>query len=458
MGLSLLAIALPAQVSVDITTRSSTLVSEHLVGGRVQVSNVQRLGKRVSYGLLTDTSSRPLFGKAVVFSTGLAEAIRAPNISTKTGRYLGHGGHEDLSRVAGYETHDVSGIAFDFVPEYEWMVFNYIFASDEYIEYVNSRYNDVFGFFITGPGFEDKTNLALIPGTKEPITINTINHQKYSEFYLDNNPFNRLGKPSDELIDKLDPYFLGHYTFDGMTKPLQIKAKVQPGEKYHIEIMVADVSDGRYDSAIMLEGKSFTSLPDDLELQKIIIASELGNFRRTFQPTVLGEGTPIELIPLVKNTEPFKLNVDSFPVVMGDSLERIPFVSSKKDPGSEPQETNPELVDLNWKLLVNFAFDSYKMDGKAQRQIEEGMMYLKQHPDVHLLVRGHTCNMGNKVYNQRLSSKRAESVAASLIREGVPENQIKTEAWDFQQPRVENGSEENRSMNRRVEVSIQAIK
>jgi|GEM_PF-591788 len=444
-----------AQVEVDITVRSNALISEWFTGGRVQVSKVSALGKKASYGLLTDKSSRPLFGSAVIFSTGLAEAIRAPNRSSSTGRYLNYQGNRDLSQVAGYETHDVSGIAFDFVPEYEWMVFNYIFASEEYIEYVNSRYNDVFAFFITGPGYEEKTNLALIPGTQDPITINTINHEKYSDFYLDNNPFSLQGKPMNDLIAKLDPYYLNHYTFDGMTKPLQIKAKVQPGEKYHIEIMVADVSDGRLDSAILLEGKSFTSLPDDMELRKAIIASELKNFRRTYAPTVLGEGTPKELIPLVGGAEPYKLSLDTFYMDENDSLMGMPYVEVEE---RTLENRLQERVDFNWKLLVNFGFDSYQLDGKAQRQIDEGMMYLESHPEVNLLVRGHTCTMGNRAYNHRLSKRRAESVAASLVKKGIPRDRIKTEAWDFQRPRVDNGTESNRSLNRRVEVSIQAIK
>jgi len=59
----------------------------------------------------------------------------------------------DLSVLAaGFQTFDASILEFDFIPQSDTLKFNYIFGSEEYPEYVNSGYNDVFGFFISGPG------------------------------------------------------------------------------------------------------------------------------------------------------------------------------------------------------------------------------------------------------------------------------------------------------------------
>ena len=75
-------------------------------------------------------------------------------------------------------TFDAAVLEFDFVPEGDVVVFNFVFASDEYLTYVNTQFNDAFGFYITGPapggGAYTNDNLAIVPGTTEPITISTI--------------------------------------------------------------------------------------------------------------------------------------------------------------------------------------------------------------------------------------------------------------------------------------------
>jgi hypothetical protein len=57
--------------------------------------------------------------------------------------------------------------------------FRYAFGSEEYMEFANSSFNDVFGFFISGPnpsgGSYTNQNIALIPGTATPVTINNVN-------------------------------------------------------------------------------------------------------------------------------------------------------------------------------------------------------------------------------------------------------------------------------------------
>ena len=89
-------------------------------------------------------------------------------------------GQRDRLRNAGrHRTHDPLGLPdvrrrrsleFDFVPQHATAQFSYVFSSEEYSDYANTPYNDVFGFFING------TNCALVPGTTEPVSVNTINN------------------------------------------------------------------------------------------------------------------------------------------------------------------------------------------------------------------------------------------------------------------------------------------
>ena len=75
--------------------------------------------------------------------------------------------------------------------------FNYVFGSDEYLTWVNTQYNDIFGFFLDGPGIDgpyanDAVNLAEVPDSDPqlPITISSVNNVTNSEFYINNNPNN----------------------------------------------------------------------------------------------------------------------------------------------------------------------------------------------------------------------------------------------------------------------------
>ena len=242
--LSISFLSLSAQLKLDTAMTPEQMVQDVLLGGRVEVSNVQIKGKPMSYGTFTDVSPKPLIGNGLLFSTGLISDVHGPNDRPNSGLHQGGKGNYDLSILAGYPTYDATGIEFDFVPEYDWFQFNFVFASEEYIEYVNSRYNDVFAFFISGPGFESRTNLAVIPGTTKPITINTINHGKHADFYVDNNIFGRAGMPMQTLPVTVDTAWYNTFQFDGLTKPITIGANVRPGKKYHIAIYIADVSDG----------------------------------------------------------------------------------------------------------------------------------------------------------------------------------------------------------------------
>ena len=105
-------------------------------------------------------------------------------------------------------------LEFDFVPSGNQIAFNFVFGSDEYLEFVD-QYNDAFGFFLSGPGISgpyanNAANIALIPGTSVPVSINTLNADDYSNFYVNNGdgwtaPFNT------------DPFYI---QFDGFTTVL----------------------------------------------------------------------------------------------------------------------------------------------------------------------------------------------------------------------------------------------
>jgi hypothetical protein len=145
-------------------------------------------------------------------------------------------------------------LEFDIRPLGDTIEFNFVFASEEYPEYVCSSFNDVFSFFLTGNrpggGNYNKTNIALIPGTNLPVAINTVNpgvpgsaagggrcnrpneSRNYSSLYRTN--------ISSNLV------------FDGMTVALKAKAAVIPCQTYRLKFAIQDVGDPIYDSGVFL--------------------------------------------------------------------------------------------------------------------------------------------------------------------------------------------------------------
>jgi PKD repeat protein len=140
--------------------------------------------------------------------------------------------------------YDMSVLEFDFVPWDKEVSFNYVFASEEYLEWVGTFYNDVFGFFVSGPnpdgGFYENQNMALIPGTDETVSINSVYTQHNSQYYVDNT--------GGETVQ-----------FDGFTTVQTVSFKVWPMETYHIKMGICDVGDIEWDSGVFLEAHSFMS-------------------------------------------------------------------------------------------------------------------------------------------------------------------------------------------------------
>lgn len=196
-------------------------------------------------------------------------------------------------------------IEFDIRIDADTLIFKYVFASEEYPEYLT--FHDVFGFFISGKGIVGATDIRLTPQkyeqlaeeldlpvpvmeelkkiskkpyinrrgyvgvfrqkfkdqaatylkaidpyivdvknlavlpTGEAVSVATINHKHNAHLYRPN----RL---------KVDPKVFKAWQYDGFSLPLQAKVQVQPNEVYHLVLAIADQKDGRYDSAIFISG------------------------------------------------------------------------------------------------------------------------------------------------------------------------------------------------------------
>lgn len=219
-------------------------------------SNIQYRGANNAAGLFTGGLADGLgMDRGIILSTGYIANAVGPNKCYKTTAVNSKYGDGDLDKLGG-GTFDAAILEFDLVPTGDKLVFNYVFASEEYIEWTGSPFNDVFGFFLDGK------NIALIPGTSTPVSINAVNPWSNSQYYNNNNyPF-----PTSLTAYNSEACRPGTKTpfgteMDGFTVVLTATAPVTPGKKHHIKLAIADRGDYSLDSVVLIQGKSFMSPP-----------------------------------------------------------------------------------------------------------------------------------------------------------------------------------------------------
>ena len=260
-----------AQLTVDNNFPNDSpvyLVNNILLGDGIEANNHVYQGDSIQIGFFNGASSNLGLNSGIVMSTG--------DISILDPNFVGFGDFidvnppvtdPDLLDVANsvpsligqnftvQDINDVAVLEFDFIPSSDTVTFRYVFGSQEYFAFENSQYNDVFGFFISGPGIvgpyasppgfpNGSINIATIEdnnGVVMPVTISSVNETVNAEYFVNNQNL--------ETVDDAD----------GFTIPLTAVAAVECGEIYHIRLAIADGSDGGLSSYVFLEENSFSS-------------------------------------------------------------------------------------------------------------------------------------------------------------------------------------------------------
>lgn len=263
----------PPGIETDQNYSPQELIHDIFVGGDcfdVDVNSITYTGHVSARGFFFSGSSSINIEEGVMLSTGNIANSAGPNNAYNTGNSFGLNFVDpDLADMVNSNSiYDVSSIAFDFVPTTDKISFEFVFASEEYCEYVNSTYNDVFGFFVSGPGINgpfsnNAANIALIPNTTDYIAINSVNHLLNSTYYLNNIPAAQHSQIPSTLQCSNHPMNNGvaiqDIEFDGFTTVMTVLTEVIPCETYHIKLAIADVGDHYFDSAVFLKASSFNA-------------------------------------------------------------------------------------------------------------------------------------------------------------------------------------------------------
>lgn len=254
-----------AQVAVQTGLTLEQYVNEILLGSGVEAFNIQLTGSPIQIGHLTGAAGTlcPVDAGLVLSSAAATNLVCGGFDEVPFGE--GVSGDPDLLSIANSvppligqnfnvgSVNDICAIEFDFVATGDSIKFNYTFGSDEYLFWVNSSFNDVFAFFLSGPGITGPydapagypggaVNIAQLPGSNPalPITISSVNNVLNSDFYIDN--------PDNIGICQ-----------NGFTVTLEANYEVECGETYHIRLAIADGSDTALESVVILEAGSFVS-------------------------------------------------------------------------------------------------------------------------------------------------------------------------------------------------------
>lgn len=298
-----------AQLVVDDTMTPEQLVQNVLLGGGVSISNVTfnggaATGLEVQAGSFAAPASASLgLLGGVLLSTGRVignpssfQYGAAGDAGDLASNQLGGISDPDLEELSGQEINDAAVLEFDFIPTGDSLKFRYVFASEEYTSYTCDQFNDAFGFFLSGPGLSGPfsggaINIALVPGTNIPVSINTLNSGVPTNWDEDPGPC----FAADPNWEANSVYYVDNasqsgtiVTYDGFTVVLTAFALVQCGEQYHIKLAIGDGFDESFDSGVFLEAGSFTSTGQVIP-QLVSGPGIIGN--------VMNEGcVPVELV------------------------------------------------------------------------------------------------------------------------------------------------------------------
>jgi len=477
-------------------------VKNNFTGQGVVVGNIKVRGYPLSTLSFASTGNVLKLQKGLILSSGNSYNIAGYNNSHNQSSTFGDMNNpefdQDLAGIVKGKLYDICSIEFDFVPLDNSIQFNYQFGSDEYPEYVDSPYNDVFAFIISDDSTSE--NIALIPGTQVPVSINTVNFKTNSAHFIDNNLYKQVTinrqepskttykrtltgrvlrkigsifttsrpavgnqvviQPDTELMKTLDPNLYPNLRYDGITNKLIAQAYVTPYKKYRLKIILADVADNIYDSGVFIEDRSLTS-KKDVQQPGFTEYPDLSN---VIDPNLILQGKKLEeILP-----EAYKKEV-SKPVMQTQTAKEPMPVEKRVDPAKTPVspktasaitppavqvkvDLKPVLIDIS-TIVILFDFDKSEVKESEMIKLREVIeIFKKQQQSLTLNISGHTDIKGSLAYNYDLSERRNKAVIDAVSNLMGKKIRIPAVSKSYTQPVADNETDDGRQANRRVEL------
>lgn len=314
---------MPVASELPINNNASAMdMAEEIFGAGVEVVDATYYGDRRSSGTYSDgddTSGGVTPGDTgVILSTGRTSNFTQSNGSSNTNtsnststNTSGVNNNSAFNSAAGTRTYDASFLDVTFVPDGDTMTIQFVFASEEYPEYVDSLYQDFIGVWVNG----ELVPLGIGDGDIDPNNINGGNNESLF-----------ISNLNDEYNTEMD----------GFTATMTLTMTVNPDEENNIRIGIADVTDSSYDSTLLIAGGSiqtaFIAADDDITLapgfsKTVDVLANDGDGTSTLTLTHIN-GQPVtagSVITLVTGQQ-LQVNADGTITVLADGdLETTTF-------------------------------------------------------------------------------------------------------------------------------------
>lgn len=253
----LLTCLFPFVVSAQLTVNNgltAVQLAQIMAGPNITINSATLSGGATASGSFDGASSNIGMTGGVILSNGDIGDAPGPNNSNGGNANLGQPGTAQMDSMAGAISYDAITLEFSFNVQSDFIQFQYIFASEEYPEYAppnSSSFNDVFAFFISGPGIAGEENIALVPGTSSSVAINNINAVTNNQYYIDN-----TGGATVQ--------------YDAWTTILTAERQnLVPCQEYTMKLVLADAGDANWSSAVFLLENSFIQGVVDVNTQTV---------------------------------------------------------------------------------------------------------------------------------------------------------------------------------------------
>ncbi|SKB86607.1 choice-of-anchor L domain-containing protein [Daejeonella lutea] len=470
-------------------------VKKNFSGQGVVVGNITHKGYPLSILSFTSSPNVLQVPKGLILSSGNSYNVAGYNNSHNQSSTFSDVSvpevDKDLSAMIKEKLFDVCSIEFDFVPMDNSIQFNYQFGSDEYPEYVDSPYNDIFAFIVS-----DETgskNIALIPTTNVPVSINTVNFKTNKDHFIDNNLYKQVvikrqdpvkstyrgtfpGRvlrgiasvfgspnyagsadrvviaPDPELLKTMDQNLYRNLRYDGITKKLVAQMYVTPYKKCHLKIVLADVSDNIYDSGVFIEDKSLTAKKDPSQPA----FQDYPDLSKVIDPNLILQGKKLEeIIPdSYKNqVTPAIVNNQPLPPSPATSqpVPTTPVQTNTESPKPAPVKA-PVSIPVLENAVIYFDFDKSDIKAEEMAKLKDAMARFQKLSEFYTFrITGHTDSIGSMAYNVELSKRRNQSVTAA-VNDILGIRNLPAQPKSFTEPAADNGTDSGRAANRRVEI------
>lgn len=330
------------------------------------IENIKYTGQKGTIGsFIYKSDFKSLPPEGLILSTGQvrnAACVSNESISSENN----YPGDPDLEKIAKAETFDASVLEFYFISLTDSISFTFQFASTEYPEYVDYGVSDIFAFLVEDTTIHSKVNIAVLPDSDIPITIDLINDHVNPEYYINNTP--ERYNPS-KLVSMRYMENRHLLCFDGFTKQIHTGLKLKPYYPYKFKIAIADVGDQRFDSWILLKANSFASK---------------GKYKNPTQK---------EISCFLEFNNQETIHVDSL--------------------NNKIKLTSPVYFDYNSSEIRKESFE-----------ILEKVLAIARNSVYQMDILGFADTKGTCEYNLKLSQQRADAIKKYLIEQGIDEKRL----------------------------------